>query len=40
MVAHDDALGEGLVHGHGEPPAQLGEPHQQETQAVVGICLA
>ena len=37
VVAHDDTLGQRFMHGHGQAPAQLREPDQQQTQAVVGI---
>ena len=35
MGADDDALGERLVHGHGEPAAQCGSAEQE--QAIPGI---
>ena len=30
-------LGERFVHGHGEAAAQLGEPDEQQAQAVLGV---
>ena len=37
VVAHDEALGERFVAGHGEAAAQLGESDEQQAQAVVGV---
>ena len=37
MMAYDEALGEGFVHGHGEAPAQLGEPDEHQAQAILGV---
>ena len=37
VVAHDEALGERFVHGHGEAAAQLGESDEQQAQAVFGV---
>ena len=37
MMAHDEALAERFVDRHGEPAAQLGESHQQQTQTVFGV---
>ena len=37
MVTHDEALGERFVHGHGESAAQLGEPDEEQAQAVFGV---
>ena len=37
VVAHDEALGERFVHGHGQAPAQLGESDEQQAQAVLGV---
>ena len=37
MVAHDEALSERFVAGHGEAAAQLGESDQQQAQAVLAI---
>ena len=37
VVAHDEALGERFVHGHGEAAAQLGEADEQQAQAVFGV---
>ncbi len=37
MVADDDALCEGFVHGHGQSPAQFGEADQEQAQSVVGV---
>ena len=36
-MAHDEALGERFVHGHCEAPSQLGEPDQEQAQAVLGV---
>ena len=36
MMAHDEALAR-FVDRHGEPAAQLGESHQQQTQTVFGV---
>ncbi|MGH8612134.1 MAG: hypothetical protein ACREYF_08860 [Gammaproteobacteria bacterium] len=35
VMAHDDALGEGFMHGHREAASELGEPHQQQAEAVL-----
>jgi len=37
VVAHDEALGERFVAGHGEAAAQLGESDEQQAHAVVAI---
>ena len=37
MVAHDEALGERFVHRHGEAAPELGQPDQDEAQALLGI---
>ncbi|OGA40816.1 MAG: hypothetical protein A3G24_28455 [Betaproteobacteria bacterium RIFCSPLOWO2_12_FULL_62_13] len=37
VVAHDDALGERLVHGHHQAPAQFGEADQQQTRAPLRV---
>ena len=37
VVAHDEALGERFVHGHGESASQLGESDEQHAQAVLGV---
>ena len=37
VVANDEALGERFVHGHGEAAAQLGEPDEEQAQAVFGV---
>ena len=37
VVAHDEALAERFVHRHGEAPAQLGQPHEDEAHAVLGV---
>ena len=37
VLAHDEALGEGFMHGHGEAAAQFGEADEQQAQAVLGI---
>ena len=37
VVAHDEALGERFVAGHGEAAAQLGESDEQQAQAVLGV---
>ena len=34
VMANHDALGERLVHGHGQASAHLREPHQQQAQPV------
>jgi len=39
VVADDDALGERLVHGHGEPAPEFGLAQQEQTQARLGIHL-
>jgi hypothetical protein len=39
VIAHDDALRESLVDGHGEPPSQLGLTEQQKTEPVFGVHL-
>ena len=39
VMADDDPLREGLVHGHGEPAAQFGLAEEDETQAVLRIHL-
>ena len=39
MITHHDALGERLVHGHAQAPAQLREPDQEQTEPIVGIHL-
>ena len=37
VVAHDEALCERFVAGHGEAAAQLGETDEQQAQAVVAV---
>ena len=37
VMAHDEALGERFVAGHGEAAAQLGQPDQEQAQAVLGV---
>ena len=37
VVAYDESLGERFVAGHGETAAQLGEPDEQQAQAVVAV---
>ena len=37
VMAHDEALGERFVHGHREAPSQLGEPDQEQAQAMLGV---
>ena len=37
VVAHDEALVQGLVHGHGQAPAQFGQSHQHQAQPVFGV---
>ena len=39
VIAHDDALREGLMHGHGEAPSQLGLAEQQKAEPVFGVHL-
>ena len=39
VVAYDESLGERFVAGHGEASAQLGEPDEQQAQAVVAVHL-
>ena len=39
MVADDDALGERLVHGHGEPAPQLGLAEEEQAEPVLGVHL-
>ena len=36
-MAHNEALGERFVHGHREAPSQLGQPDQEQAQAVLGV---
>ena len=38
-MTHDDALVEGLVHGHGQAPSEFGQADEQQAQAIVGIHL-
>ena len=37
VVAHDEALGERFVAGHGEAASQLGETDEEQAQAVVAV---
>ena len=37
MVSDDDALAEGLVHGHRQPPPELGEADEDEAHALLRI---
>ena len=37
MMAYDETLYERFVHGHGEAAAQLGEPDEQQAQAVLAV---
>ena len=37
MMAYDEALCERFVAGHGEAAAQLGEPDEQQAQAVLAV---
>ena len=37
VVAHDEALGERFVHGHGQASAQFGESDEHQAQAVLGV---
>ena len=37
MVADDEALAEGFVHGHRQPPPELGQPDEDEAHALLGI---
>ena len=37
VVAHDESLGERFVAGHGETAAQLGEPDEEQAQAVLAV---
>lgn len=39
VVADDDALGERLVHRHGEPAAQFGLAEREQAEAVLGVVL-
>ena len=39
VVTHHDALGQRLMHRHGQTAAQFGEPHQQQAEAVLRIHL-
>ena len=38
-MAHDDALVERFVHGHGQTPSKFGQSDQQQAQAVFGVHL-
>ena len=37
MASDDDALGEGFMHGHGQPVAQHGEADEQQAEPILGI---
>jgi hypothetical protein len=39
VVAHDDALGERLVHGHGDPAPELGLADEDEAEPVLRVHL-
>ena len=37
MVPHDEALAEGLMHRHRQPPPELGEADEDQAHAVLGV---